>query len=189
MPDIASEVLVAGTGGLYRAPLGTAKPADSTIALDPAFEGLGFFSSDGVPISFNDSVDNIIAWQGAVVVRSTITETLTTIAFTPIQTRGSVLETFHPGSVVTEPTTGNFEIAVKPRVATPQTWVFDAIDGTKHIRYYIPNGEVTERGEIMHANGEPIGYPMTITFYPDGNGNIMEILSNDAAFGLGLSGS
>lgn len=189
MPDIASEVLVAGTGGLYRAPLGTAKPATSVIALDPDFEGLGYFKSDGVSIGFSDSVDNIIAWQGAVVVRSTVTETLTTVSFTPIQTRGSVLETFHPGSIVSDVGGGEFEMAVKPRVATPQTLVFDAVDGTKHLRYYIPNAEMTERGDQMHVNGEPIGYPMTWTFYPDGDGNLFYILSNNPAFALGLAGS
>ena len=178
MALVAAEVLVAGTGALYKAPLGTTAPTDSGGALDAAFEHLGYFSSDGVPINFADSVDNLVAWQTAQVVRATRTETLTTLAFTPIQTRGSVLETFHPGSVLTEPTTDEFLMDIKPATADPSAWVFDAFDGTKRMRWSIPNGEVTERGEIMHANGAAIGYPMVVTFYPDANNNLATLLSN-----------
>lgn len=189
MALVASEVLVAGTGALYKGPLGTAEPATSVATVDPAFEHLGYFSADGVPISFEDSTDNTVAWQNAQVVRSTRTETLTKLTFTPIQTRGSVLEAFHAGSTMTEPTTGNFRLPVAPAVADPSTWVFDAVDGPKHLRYYIPNGEITERGEIMHANGTPIGYPMTMTFYPDDSGFLFYLLSDVAAMGIGISGS
>lgn len=187
MSTVASEVLVAGTGALYKGPFGTAAPADSQAVLDAGFENLGYFSSDGVPINFADSVDNIVPWQNAQVVRSTRTETLTTLAFMPIQTRGSVLEAFHAGSVMTEPTPGEFLMDIVPAVADPSTWLFDAFDGTKKMRWYIPNAEITERGEIMHANGSPIGYPMTITMYPDSAtpAKVARLLSNVADLSQG----
>ncbi len=187
MTTVASEVLVAGTGALYKAPLGTTAPATHAAALDAAFENLGYFTSDGVPINFADSVDNIVAWQSAQVVRATRTETLTTLSFTPIQTRGSVLEAFHAGSVLTEPSADEYLMNIVPAVADPSAWIFDAFDGTKRMRWSIPNGEITERGEIMHANGSPIGYPMTITFYPDDNGNLATLLSNIVALEQGTA--
>lgn len=174
----APEVIVAGTGALYKAPFGTTAPATSDAALDAAYEHLGYFHSDGVPINFADSVDNIVPWQGASVVRSTRTETVATLTFQPIQTRGSVVEAFMLGSTLTEPSTDEFEMEVKPPVADPSAWVFDAFDGTKKLRWVINNGEVTERGEMMHKNGDPIGYPMTVTFYPDTDGNLAVIRSN-----------
>lgn len=186
MAQIASEVFVAGKGGLYKAPLGTAKPADSTVVLDAAYKNLGYFSSDGVGISFEDSVQNIFAWQGAALVRTVRTETLTKLTFKPIQTRGSVLEAFHPGSQITEPTTGNWEMDIIPAEADPATWVFDAFDGTKRMRYYIANGEITERGELMHVNGEALGYPMTMTFYPSDTGSVGTVQSNIAAVGIDI---
>lgn len=182
----ASEVLVAGTGGLYKAPLATAQPADSSVALNAAYENLGYFTSDGVAISFEDSVNNTFAWQGSALVRSSRTETVTKLTFNPIQTRGSVLETFHSGSEVTLASAGNWEIQIKPATSDRATWVFDAIDGTKHQRWWIPNGEITERGDIMHQNGEPIGYPMTMTFYPDSTGVLAYLMSDDSAFAQGV---
>jgi hypothetical protein len=35
------------------------------------------------------------------------------------------------------------------------------------IRTYIPAGEVTEVGDKVYASGEPVGYEITITAYPD----------------------
>lgn len=178
----APQVRVGITGQLYKAPLGTPEPADSTSVLDPAYGGLGYFNDEGTTESWADSVDNIVAWQGATVVRSSVTESVGTLAFTPIQTNAAVLQAFHRGSTITEPSAGNFRLPVKPISADPSTWVFDAIDGDKHIRLWLPNSEVTERGQVMYANGQPIGYPMTITCYPDENGDLMVKLSDDAAW-------
>lgn len=185
----ASQVAIAGNGALYRAPLATAKPATSIVALDAAYIGLGYFSSDGAPMSFEDSVTNTFAWQNAALVRSSRTQTLTKLAFKPIQTRGSVIETFHTGSLVTEPTTGNFEVDIVPATQQRYTWVFDAVDGDHHYRYWIPNGEITERGDVMHQNGEPIGFPMTLTFYPDDTNKIATLLTDDPAVGIDIFGS
>ncbi len=185
----AAEVRVAGTGALYKAPLGTAEPATSIVALAADYENLGYMSSDGLGMSFEDSVNNTFAWQNAALVRTSRTETLTKLTFTPIQTRGSVLEAFHSGSQITEPISesGEYRMPIAPAIADPSTWVFDAIDGGIHMRYWIPNGEVTERGELMHVNGEPIGYPMTMTFYPDSSGFLAYLLSNDAAMEEGVT--
>jgi hypothetical protein len=35
------------------------------------------------------------------------------------------------------------------------------------MRYYIPEGEVTEVGDRTYASGEPIGYDVTISAYPN----------------------
>ncbi len=183
----AAEVRVAGTGALYKAPLGEAEPANSTAVLAANFEHLGYVSSDGVEMSFEDSVNNTFAWQNSALVRTSRTETLTKMTFTFLQTRGSVLEAFHSGSEITEPATGEYRLPIAPAVADPSTWIFDAIDGGIHMRYYIPNGEITERGSLMHVNGEPIGYPMTMTFYPDSSGNLAYLLSNDAAMAEGVT--
>lgn len=178
----APQVRVGITGQLYKAALGSPEPTTSTSVLDSAYVGLGYFNDEGTTESWSDSVDNIVAWQGATVVRSSVTESVGTLSFTPIQTNAAVLQAFHRGSTITEPTAGNFRMEVKPIEADPSTWVFDAIDGSKHIRIWVPNASVTERGDVVYANGEPIGYPMTITFYPDANGNLLVKHSDDAAW-------
>lgn len=178
----ATQVRVGFTGQVYKAPPGTTPPPDATTALNAAFVGLGYVSEDGVMENWDDSVDNIVAWQNATTVRSATTESTGTVAFTLIQTNADILETFHRGSAVTEPVPGEFQIDVKPIVADPSMWVVDVVDGLKLIRILLGNAEVTERGEIPYANGQAIGYPLTITVYPDANGNLMQKFSNDVAW-------
>jgi len=182
----ATQVRVGITGELYKAPLGTAAPTGPTDPLDPAYVGLGYVSEDGVTENWDDSVDNIVAWQSATVVRSAVTESLGTLAMTLIQTNAAVLEAFHRGSTMTEPTAGTFQLDVKPIRSDPSAWVLDVIDGARHIRMYLGNAEITERGEVMYANGQPIGYPITISCYPDADGNLMTKWSDDPAWGDGL---
>lgn len=185
----ATQVRVGITGQLYKAPLGTALPSSPTQQLSQAFTGLGYVSEEGVVENWDDSVDNIIAWQNATTVRSSTTESTGTLALTLIQTRGSVLEAFHRGSHIVEPDLNQFRMDVKPIVADPSVWVLDVIDGDKHIRIVLGNAEITERGEITYANGDPIGYPITITCYPDEAGNLMQKWSNDVAWGEDIGGS
>lgn len=178
----ATQVRVGITGQVYRAPLGSTSPTDSVSALAAAFVGLGYVGEDGVEENWDDSVDNIVAWQNATVVRAAVTESQGTLEFMLIQTNKAVLEAFHRGSTITEPSPGNFRMDVKPIVADPRMWVLDVVDGAKHERILVGNGEITQRGSIMYRNGEPIGYPMTITAYPDANGNLMVKWSDDIAW-------
>lgn len=182
----ATEVRV-GAGALSRIYRGDAPgilpaPTSPTAALDPGYIELGYASEDGLTETHDDSTDTIVAWQGSQVVRSALTESVMRISFTLIQTRGSVLETFHPGSTMAEPTPNIFQLEIKPRGVDLRNWVFDVFDGDTPIRIYLGNAEITERGEVMYAAGEPIGYPITLTAYPDASGNLAVKWSNDAAW-------
>jgi hypothetical protein len=178
----APNVRIAITGEVYRAPFGTAAPTDSTTSLNAAYKGLGYLSEDGVSESWDDTVEEITAWQGATVVRAATTKSSGQLGFTMIETKGLVLETFHRGSTMAEVTPGNFKLEVKPIVATPLSWVFHVIDGAKLIRMHLGNAEVVERGEVTYANGDAIGYPVVVKAYPDSLGNLMTKLANDIAW-------
>ena len=75
-----------------------------------------------------------------------------------------------------------YRMEVKPVIADPRQWVLDVIDGTRHIRMYVGNGEITERGDVSYSNGELVGYPITISFYPDESGNLLVKMSDDDAW-------
>jgi len=182
MTTLADNVRVGITGELNVAPVGTAAPTTSVSTLDTAFIGLGYVSEDGVTESYEDTVEDIVAWQNATVVRSTTTESKATLSCTLIETKGEVLELFHKGSSVEVVSAGQWKIDVLAPEADPRAFVLDVIDGSKHIRIYVPNGEVTERGEIVYANGEPVGYEITITCYPV-NGVVLTKFSDDASWG------
>jgi hypothetical protein len=178
----APQVRVGITGELYKAPLGSTAPTDAVTALAAAFVGLGYVSEDGVTESHDDSVDDIVAWQNATTVRSATTSSTSRLGLTLIQTNAVTLTTFHRGSTMSEPVAGSYQLDVKPVVADPSMWVLHVIDGLKFVRIFVGNGEITERGDVMYANGEPIGYPITITCYPDAAGNLMQKFSNDTAW-------
>lgn len=182
MALVADEVRVAITGELFSAPLGTTAPTDATTALPAAFIGHGYVSEDGVTESWEDSVDNIVAWQGATTVRAARTESTLTLACSLIQTRGSNLELFYPGSVV-EANAGEWKIDVKSPTSDRRAFVLNVVDGDDIIRIYLGNAELTERGEIPYQSGEAVMYPVTITAYPDSSGNLMTKFSNSSAWG------
>lgn len=186
MALVADEVRVAITGELLSAPRGTAAPTNASDPLDAAFKGHGYVSDDGVTENWDDSVDNIVAWQNAVTVRAARTESTLTLACTLIQTRGSNLELFYPGSQV-EANGAEWMIHVKPPTSDPRAFVLNVIDGTDLIRIYLGNAELTERGEVPYQNGEAVMYPVTITAFPDDNGDLMTKFSNSAAWGIDIS--
>lgn len=179
----AGAVRIGITGELYSAPLGTARPTSSVSALNAAYIGMGYVSEDGVTEEPDDSVERIVAWQGATVVRSSHTESTATLSCTLIETKGKVLELYHKGSTVAATGAGQWKIDVKAPTTDRRQHVLDVIDGAKHIRIDVGDGEVTERGAITYANGEPIGYEVTITCYPDANGVLYTKWSDDASWG------
>ncbi len=181
----ATQVRISITGGIWKAPTGTAVPSDGDpfAALNDAFTNLGYISDDGVTESFDDSSDDVIAWQNAVTVRSSTTQSTVSLEFMAIETKGFVLATFHRGSTITNVADGIWKLPVVPVVSDRAIWVLDAIDGTVYERSVIGAGEVVERGEVENLSGGAKGYPMTLRCYPDANGVLMNKYSNDPAWG------
>lgn len=183
MPNTAANVRVGITGAIYRAPVATPLPANQTTALNAAFVDLGYISEDGVTETYDDTVEDIVAWQSAQVVRSTTSESSASLSWTMIETRGNVLTTFHRGSTMVT-AAGNHRLDVKPIAADPSSWVLDVVDGPKLIRIVVGLGEIVERGEVMYRNGEAVAYPVTMRCYPDASGNLLSKLSGDAAWAI-----
>lgn len=183
----APEVRVGITGEMFSAPLGSGTPpSDASSSLDAVFIGHGYVTDDGVTESHEDSTNNVVAWQNAQVIRAMRSESVATLGLSLLQTRGSNLELFHPGSSVESDGNSGFKIEVVPPIGNPRQFVLNVVDGTELIRIYVGNGEVTERGEIPYSNSDAVMYPLTITCYPDASGNLMTKFSNSAAWGYDI---
>lgn len=181
MTNNSANVRIGITGELYNAVTGTARPTTAVSALNAAYGGNGYISEDGVTETPDETVERIPAW-GGYIVRSTTTEATVTLQMTLIETKVSVLELYHKGSTVEEVSTGQFKIDVRIPTEVRQQFVLDVLDGTKHLRFDVGDGEVTERGEIVYATAEAIAYNITITCYPDADGVFYTKFSDDPSW-------
>jgi hypothetical protein len=184
----ADEVRVGITGEMFSAPLATSAPTDSSTTLAAAWIGHGYVTDDGVTEAWDDSVDTIVAWQNATTVRATRTESTLTLACTLLQTRGSNLELFYPGSTV-EANGDEYKIDVMAPTSDRRSFVLNVVDGDDVIRIYLPNAELTDRGEVPYKNGDAVMYPVTITAFPNSSNVLMTKFSNSAAWATDISGS
>jgi hypothetical protein len=174
----ATNVRVALSGAVYSAPLLTAQPTTPSETWPVGWVDLGYISEDGVTEAYSDDSEVIKAWQGGATVRTVITSTEATFAFTCLETRKDVWETYHKGSLLTDDG-ATATMQVRNATAAERMFGFDVIDGTNHVRIVVARGEVSERGEIVYRNNEPVGYELTITAYPNADG-VTAIKMSDA---------
>lgn len=165
MANDASKVGVAVTGSVYRAPLATAAPTSQSTTLNAAFVDLGFIGEDGVTYSGAGPGDTevIRAWQNGAIVRTirSTSEELPTWSFVMLETKKETLETYFSATVTQTATEGSLTIDSQAS-RTNYSWVIDVVDGAELERTYIPDGIVIEIGDRVYANGEAIGYEVTI---------------------------
>lgn len=90
----SSEVRLAPFGNIYVAPIGTTLPTNATTALNVAFESLGYINEDGVQLSPNISLTDIMAWQSAVPVKTTVDTVTFEVTGTFLQTNTATWELF-----------------------------------------------------------------------------------------------
>ena len=158
-------------GGIYFAPAGTTLPTDATTALASAFKNLGYVSEDGVTNSLSKETTEIKEWGGAVVdnVQTGYTDTfsLTFIESMNVDT----LKAIFGNSNVSE-SSGAITVTVNASEAPSGIYVIDMIQkGSKLKRIVIPNGKVSELGDIVYKADEAVGYDVTIAASLDANGN------------------
>lgn len=159
----ADNVRVAVTGTVEAAPLGTTLPTTAESTTDAAFVDQGYVSEDGITQTINTDITDIKAWQNGDIVRKVQTGHDVMYALTLIETSEASLETYY----------GNYAagvVEVTGEQMPHRSWALTVVDGEQIIRVVIPDGQITERGEVVYANGDPIGYSITITAFPDTEG-------------------
>lgn len=63
-----------------------------------------------------------------------------------------------------------------------KAWVFRMKDGDARILIKVPVGQITEQGEISFTKSEAIKLPVTLSAYPDEDGNSIYIITDDGVF-------
>lgn len=160
----STNVRVAVTGAISMCPLGTTGPTNADSSLGTAFNDLGYAGEDGVTETRDRSTETIQGWQRGDIVREVVTEASVTYTFILIETKKETVELYY-GSTV-DGTDGSIVI-IPANTGGRHGFVIDVIDGDDFIRAWVPQGEVVEVGDQVYANGEAIGYEVTIRCYHD----------------------
>jgi hypothetical protein len=177
MPNAAANVAIGkplATGGALRAPLATVLPTDESTVLLPAFKSCGYISDAGLTESTSADTSEIVAWGGDTV-RKVQTKHDLTYAFEMIETNGVSAGIYYGTANVVataaSPTAGA-KIAIKITGAELEhgVWVFEIADGLRRGRVLLPDGQVTERGDVTYVDADSVKYPVTVSAYPDASG-------------------
>lgn len=155
------------TGGIYVAPKGTTLPTDANTALSDAYKSLGYVSEDGITLSTDRSSETIKAWGGDTVATPTTGVTYT-IGMTLIEfVRQEVLEIIYGKDRVTVDEDGKIEAYATSEDLEESIFVIETMDRQGNpMRVIIPNGKLTENGDVTLSDSEVAGYEITITALP-----------------------
>lgn len=158
-------------GAVFRAALGTTLPTDATTALDAAFASMGYCSEDGVVNSNSPETSEIRAWGGDIVLTPQESKT-DTFQLTLLEVLNvDVLKAVYGEDNVTGTLAAGITVKANSQEAEAGSWAVDMVlrDGAIK-RVVIPNGKITEIGDITYSDSDAVGYELTITGFADAAG-------------------
>lgn len=196
MANNANQVSVGkpmAAGGVYAGDIATQAPTDATTPLSAAIKGLGYVSDDGLTNSLDMDTETVTAWGGDTVL-TVATSRNETFTWTFIESLSvDVLrEVYGQDNVTAEDE--NLVVIHNNSELPQRLYVFEILlTGGKVKRIVVPNGKITEIGDVQYVDGEPIGYEVTLSCSPDAAGNtvyeyIAEIAGGKSAMSAPVKG-
>lgn len=166
---MATAAKPATAGAIFVAAVGTTLPTSSSATLAQDFKDLGYVSDAGVSRSVSLESETVKEWGGSVVL-ALGTGKEETFKFTLLD----VVDVNAMKLVYSSATESSSAISASQGAdnRTGHAFVIDMIlEGSKAQRIVIPNGLVTEIGDINYVANEAVGFELTITAMADDSGN------------------
>lgn len=163
----------------YTAPVGTGLPTNLTdnMSTVPAWKAVGLLSEDGASESRDEDSTDYYAWGGKLI-RTQRSRHKRSISVTCLEDNLVVFGLTNPGSTVA--TAGGVNTrTVKIPKSDKASFVLELVDGDITRRRHIPQGEVTEVGEVSLSESDLQAFELTITIYPDSNDVLFVDYDND----------
>jgi hypothetical protein len=160
----------APTGGTFVLDIGGAPTTDlpynaSTTAVQTALQALSTVGAGNVTVTGTPGSSYVLTFAGTLTAANVAqavavgnftggTSPTVSVATTTGGAAGSLL-------TITDDTTGQRDV---------RAFCFDIIQGTNHLRFYVPQGEVTDLGSVKYVTNDLTAYQFTITAYPTSSG-------------------
>ncbi len=164
------------TGGVLRAPVGTALPTTALGAPNVAFKDLGHVGDDGLERTEDRSNQEVNNWGGNLV--AVLQEKYgLELKFKLLQVLNTdVQKAVHGASNVTVTPAdedSGAEIAAKlnSKLLDTGAWIFDGFYNLISMRLVIPIGRITSVAPVKWAHKELAAYECTLKPFPDAEGN------------------
>lgn len=165
-------VLAMGDGIASVAPTGTTQPTDMA-ALTTPWVDLGALSTDGFTQSIKQTRTDFKRWGSIAKIKSIVTDKAFTFTATFLESNPDVLGLYY-GVTAPVPDVTSHIISLTPNSSSTQdhrSFVLDIMEGTNHVRWYLPDAEVTDTTDVPYKTDGMTQYGVTITAYPDADGN------------------
>ena len=166
------------SGGIWRAPLGTTLPTDSSSALDAAFTQLGYADDDGVTRKEDRPNTKQYAWGGALVasLQEHYGVSFTFKLLQPINP--DVLKAAHSDSNVTvtdaTATTGTMTATLlNPKLNVNSVFVIEGFYQLATMRLVVPIARITTIGDYKMTHKALSVYDLTLESFPDPDNNFV----------------
>lgn len=143
---------------------------------DAGFSPLGAISNDGLTYGFDEDQEQFTPWGLTAPFRTETTSSVRTFGCVLWETNRpsvkSIMYRLPFADVTPDSGTGEYQFAETASPAPDRrSWIFDVVDGQTMERFYVPQGEVSDRSDVTFQNSEMAGYEITVTAYPDEDGN------------------
>lgn len=159
-------------GAISVAPKGTTLPTDATTALASGFTALGYVSEDGLVNTNSPSSESIKAWGGDTVM-TLLAEKPDNMKFTLIEALSvDVLKFVYGSTNVSGSLSNGITVNANASQPEPHAIVVDMVMTDNAVkRIVIPEGYISEVGDITYADNAAVGYETTVLCVPDSSGN------------------
>lgn len=161
-----------GTGLAWFGVTGTTAPTDAVTALNAGYKDAGLITEEGLVVDFSETNKKIKAYGSQATQRVLVTDQEFTFKLKFLETNEISQAIFWRkviGSIVPAAATGAFSVTAGTATRNLFAFVGDVVDTTNavnHLRFSAASCEVTGRDSLSIANGNEIGWGVTITAYP-----------------------
>jgi hypothetical protein len=158
----ASKIRIAGTGAIWKAPVGTTAPTDSTTAYGASWLNLGY-AKDGFEIDQELKSKDVEVWQSLEVVRQIPTGISRKISWESVESNNTTVALAWNGATITTTSGGIYTMTIPSTYAAVEFALgLDWSDGTTSQRLIFPRCTLDGLPKVVAGRQNEITYQFSI---------------------------